>query len=96
MATRRLVRLFFGLGPWLALELVALRPAAAAGPPCRPCAGVRVEDPRRLLEELAAQPRLEGEARLYVSWPVDLDASDPGAEAKAVAATGAIPWLRLL
>ena len=89
----RSVTSFFRLG--LAVWVIAVHSAAAAGPPCRPCAGVRVENPRVLLEELAAEPRLEGEARLYVSWTVGLDGSDAGSDAAAVAATGAIPWLRL-
>jgi hypothetical protein len=81
----------------LALGL-ALLPALAAAqaPPCRPCAGIRVEDPRTLIAELAAEPRLDEEARFYVAWDVALDGSTPLDLATAVAATGATPWLRLL
>ncbi len=53
--------------------------ALAVGPPCNPCAGVRVADPASIADQLGRDPRLEGEARLYVSWPAELDGSaDPG------------------
>jgi hypothetical protein len=81
----------------VALGLAALSsPLAAQAPRCRPCAGVRVEDPSSLLHELDAPPRLEEEARFYVSWDAALDGSAPLDAAAAVAATGATPWLRLV
>ncbi|MGB5814482.1 MAG: hypothetical protein WBH75_11345 [Thermoanaerobaculia bacterium] len=81
----------------LALGLSLLpSPLAAQAPRCRPCAGVRVDDPGSLLRELAAEPRLDEEARFYVAWDVALDGSAPLDVATAVAATGATPWLRLV
>ncbi|MGB3562446.1 MAG: hypothetical protein WBC09_05240, partial [Thermoanaerobaculia bacterium] len=81
----------------LALGLSLLpSPLAAQAPRCRPCAGVRVEDPALLLRELEAEPRLDDEARFYVAWDVALDGSAPLDIATAVAATGATPWLRLV
>jgi len=84
-------RFFFALG----LFLLPV-PLAAQAPRCRPCAGVRVDDPSSLLRQLAAVPHLDEEARLYVAWDVALDGSAPLDDATAVAATGATPWLRLV
>lgn len=80
----------------LAFFLLDLHAAFAAGPPCRPCAGVRVADPQALLPALTAEPRLEGEARLYVAWNVELDGTADVAATTAVRATGATPWLSLI
>ncbi len=79
----------------LGLSLLPV-PVAAQAPRCRPCAGVRVEDPSSLLRQLAAAPRLNEEARFYVAWDVALEGSAPLDDATAVAATGATPWLRLV
>lgn len=90
--------------PWrlLFLSYVALAafffttsPAAAAGPPCRPCAGIRVDSPDAVLPALAAAPRLEDEARLYVSWPAALDGLASNAPFAAVRNAGGTPWMRL-
>ncbi|TNF75736.1 MAG: hypothetical protein EP299_05965 [Acidobacteria bacterium] len=81
----------------LALGLVLLPlPVAAQAPPCRPCAGVRVDNPASLIPELAAEPRLDEEARFYIAWDVALDGSAPLDVATSVAGTGATPWLRLV
>jgi len=86
------------LGCFLAALIFAFTPgpagaAESAGPPCNPCGGVRVEDPASVLPALAAEPRLAGEERLYVVWPVELDGSADLTPLAAVEATGATPWL---
>ncbi|HSM14484.1 MAG TPA: hypothetical protein VLA66_10500 [Thermoanaerobaculia bacterium] len=81
----------------LLLPLCALIAAAGAGaatPPCLPCAAIHVEDPYALLPAVAAAPRLEPDARLYVAWDVPLDASATPAAGHALASVGATPWLR--
>ena len=81
--------------PWICLAFlpVVLAPAThAAGPPCRPCAGVRVADPASIAGALAAEPVLEGEARLYVAWPAELDGSAGAGAFEAVRAAGGTPW----
>lgn len=65
----------------------------AAGPPCRPCAGVRVDDPATLTSALSEEPRLEGEARLYVVWPAELDGSATAEDFETVRQAGGTPWL---
>jgi hypothetical protein len=37
--------------------MLIVGPSVAAGPPCRPCAGIRVDDPAILLEELRGPSR---------------------------------------
>jgi hypothetical protein len=86
---RRFFLLAFGLS-------LLPSPADAQAPPCRPCGGIKVEDPGSLIPELAAEPRLDEEARFYVAWDVALDGSAPLDVATEVAATGATPWLRLV
>ncbi|MCP3958293.1 MAG: hypothetical protein GY719_10620 [bacterium] len=75
------------------LAVVVPIAAGAATPPCRPCAGVRVADPQSILSSLAQEPKLEGEARLYVAWSVELDGSADPADFEAVRAQGGTPWL---
>lgn len=67
--------------------------ALAAGPPCRPCAGIRVADPAQVLDNLSADPKIEGEARLYVVWPVDLDGSGQTEDFERVRQAGGTPWV---
>ncbi len=74
------------------LVLLAATAAGAASPPCRPCAGIRVADPSTILRSLVEEPRLEGEARLYVAWPVELDGSAQTSTFEAVRAAGGTPW----
>lgn len=84
-----------------ALLLALPLPAIADGPPCLPCAGLAVSDPFAADAALAAHlaesgsPLAEG-ARLYVAWDVSLDAAATPAAAHALAARGAIPWMRLV
>ncbi|MEM9554540.1 MAG: hypothetical protein AAGC60_09790 [Acidobacteriota bacterium] len=92
----------FGVGLALALWLGAASGVPAQTPPCNPCAGVRVDDPSTLTEALGAEPRLEGEARLYVLWPTRLgdvdavgedDVSTPSVGAfDEVRQAGGTPW----
>jgi len=65
----------------------------AAGPPCNPCAGVRVADPSAIADQLTAEPALAGEMRLYVAWPAELDGSADAATFEAVRAAGGTPWM---
>lgn len=84
------------LVPVLATLVVAscFAPALfAASPPCSPCAGIRVADPAAFYDELAAEPALEGEARLYVAWATVLDGSADPADFEAIRQQGGTPWL---
>lgn len=67
--------------------------AAAAGPPCRPCAGVHVASPEAALGPLVEDFRLEDEQRLYVSWSVTLDGSADAAAMESVLSHGGTPWI---
>ncbi|MEO8277591.1 MAG: hypothetical protein ABI639_15365 [Thermoanaerobaculia bacterium] len=62
---------------------------------CRPCSGIVVEDPFAVATVLAAAPRLEKDARLFVGWDAPLDGTASPAAAHALAGAGATPWLRL-
>ncbi len=75
------------------VSLLAAGPAAAASPPCNPCAGVKVADPTSILPALGQEPTLEGEARLYVAWPAELDGSADPAAFEAVRRAGGTPWM---
>ncbi len=62
---------------------------------CKPCAGIRVEDPRTLISELETSPHLEEEAILFVAWDAPLDGTAREGLSSALTDTDAIPWLRL-
>ena len=79
--------------PLLLLLLLIPSVLLAAGPPCRPCAGVRVDDPAALAQNLSGAPRLEGEARLYVVWPAELDGTASPEAFETVRQAGGTPWL---
>ncbi len=81
----------------LATISISISPAALAqGPPCKPCAGLLVDDPALLLGALESDPVLEGEARLYIAWNVDLKAPSSSVSLlEAVDKAGGTPWLRL-
>lgn len=64
----------------------------SAAPPCQPCAGIRVADPLAIREALAAAPRLNDPARLYVLWRAPLDGSAKAGAFAALRAAGATPW----
>ncbi|MCP4664005.1 MAG: hypothetical protein GY856_52145 [bacterium] len=75
------------------LCLFATRPADAAGPPCRPCAGIRIADPAAVIAVLAQEPKIEGEERLYVAWSAELDGSADAAAMEAILDAGGTPWM---
>ena len=72
-----------------------LLPAAAlaTGPPCQPCAGVRVADPAAAVAAIAADPQLEGEERLYVAWSAELDGTADPAAFSSIRNAGGTPWI---
>lgn len=78
------------------LVLAGAAPAVAATPPCAPCAGIVLDDPYAELGALAASPALAKDAHLAFAWEMPLDASATPAGARAVAAAGGEPWLRLV
>ncbi|MCB1034364.1 MAG: hypothetical protein KDD47_11090, partial [Acidobacteria bacterium] len=84
---------------WLFLASITISavPAALAqGPPCKPCAGLLVDDPSTVLGALESAPILEGEARLYVAWQVELESpNSPRPIEDGIRRAGAVPWLRL-
>ncbi len=86
---------------------LAASPAAAQGPPCRPCAGVVTTDPDAVAATLATIGDFDERAPLYVAWDVDLaptgqnqdtpaDVSADIAATKAVRDANATPWARLI
>ena len=77
----------------LACLCFAAQSTLAAAPPCNPCAGVRVADVDAVTPSLTAAPALEGEQRLYVVWPTDLDGSAEKADFETVRQAGGTPWL---
>lgn len=72
---------------------VTSAPGFAVGPPCNPCAGVRVDDLGATLGALGSEPRLEGEQRLYVAWQSDLDGSTDVGDFERIRQAGGTPWL---
>ncbi len=87
------VRRFFAL---LCGLLLGASGAFADRLPCAPCAGVEVGDAYALLGALTSPPALAKDARLYVAVDLPLDAGATPAAAHALAANGAIPWVRLI
>ena len=81
----------------LSSALAALLPTAlvAQSPPCIPCAGVLVEEPTAIYEALASSPTVEGDARLYVAWPAELDGSARPEPMEEIAQRGGTPWVVL-
>jgi len=75
--------------------LLAPAAAGAANPGCTPCAGLFLNDPYAALEPLAAAPRLQEDAVLYLAWEAVLDGTATPAAAHALAGAGATPWIRL-
>lgn len=76
----------------IGLSLPLSSVAEAAAPPCRPCAGIRVEEPGIAIDALAAGLKVEGEARLYVSWESDLDGIATNGAFESVRRVGGTPW----
>jgi hypothetical protein len=75
-----------------AFFLLAL-PALAAGPPCKPCAGIYVDDPAVAVAALTEGLPVQGESRLYVSWPAALDGTADKTPFQTIAAAGGTPWV---
>ena len=63
--------------------------------PCRPCVGIQVDEPRSLLPQLEAVPRLGDDDILFVAWEVALDGTADADSAMALERAGATPWMRL-
>lgn len=80
------------LSTFATLWLLSALPLLAAGPPCKPCAGIVVDDPQAALAALSAGLPVAGESRLYVSWPTPLDGSADAGVFTSVAAAGGTPW----
>ena len=78
------------------LILIGLLPGVAlsATSPCSVCAGVRVDDPARLIAAMADAPRLGDDDVLFVSWTVPLAGTGDPTSAAAIRAAGARPWIR--
>jgi len=90
-AMTRKILLAFGLSLALASGL-----AAAASFPCRPCAGLKVDNPLSLLGALDGGPALAAEARLLVGYELRLDRAASPALAVALAGKKATPWLAMV
>ena len=67
--------------------------AAAQGPPCRPCAGIQVDDPQTAVQALETGLSVEHPQRLYVLWPGELDGSADPSSWSAVRNAGGTPWM---
>ncbi|MGD8440798.1 MAG: hypothetical protein PVG53_09695 [Holophagae bacterium] len=72
---------------------VAASAAAADRLAGRVTAGIRVADPVDVVDRLAADPRIDDDALLFVAWTVPLDGTGSTAAAERVRAAGAHPWL---
>ena len=79
----------------LQLAASSFRAATAERLPCKPCAGVYLDDPGQILEQLTRPPGLAEDSVLFVAWPVPLDPASDASIAQRLAAVGATPWLRL-
>jgi len=82
------------VGAVLVLTLIAVL-AEAAGMPATPCAGIEVADPLALERLLAESDPLSGDARLVVSWKVELDGTADASLPARLGARGVQPWLAL-
>ncbi|MEM6794756.1 MAG: hypothetical protein AAF725_12325, partial [Acidobacteriota bacterium] len=76
----------------LSILLGGAAAAGAAAPPCRPCGGISVDDPQTAVRALSEGAAVDGDARLYVSWPSELDGSASAAAFEAVRRAGGTPW----
>ena len=59
-------------------------------------AGIRVDDPTAILDDLAADPGCRKKRTFFVSWTVPLDGTADIEAADAIRAAGAKPWLRVV
>ena len=62
----------------------------------RIAAGVRVGDPTAVLDDLAAEPRIEEGEFFFVGWTAALDGSADLQAVDAIRESGAEPWLRVV
>ncbi|MEM8960590.1 MAG: hypothetical protein AAGD38_03855 [Acidobacteriota bacterium] len=78
----------------LSVLLLAASTSAAfsASPPCRPCAGILVDNPTNLGDTLRAAPALGDESRLYVAYTTPLDGSADRTAFDAIRTAGGTPW----
>ncbi len=79
----------------LVLAICVASNSNAATLPCQPCAGIRTEDPQKLIPGLLELPRLSEDSRLYLAWPVLLDGTAAAETVGAVVTSGSVPWLDL-
>lgn len=68
----------------------------AQEPPCRPCAGIQVDDPQSAVDALQAGMTVEPPQRLYVSWPGELDGSADIGAFETVRRAGGTPWMSVI
>ncbi|MDA8017229.1 MAG: hypothetical protein MPN21_07240, partial [Thermoanaerobaculia bacterium] len=87
---RAAVPSFLGL---LSILFVATTPSAAQGPPCRPCAGIEVENPLAAAQALESGLTVSPPERLYVLWSAELDGSADPSAWDAVRKAGGTPWV---
>ncbi len=80
-----------------AFGLVSFAQGAALAP-CKPCAGLRTDDPRAAAAAYTAGWRPGKDARTFLAWSVDLatPASAQQPVVDTVRAAGATPWLTLI
>ncbi|MEO7793953.1 MAG: hypothetical protein ABIV06_04210 [Thermoanaerobaculia bacterium] len=78
-----------------ALATAGIPALHAAEPNCRLCAGIVVDDPFAAAATLAAAPRLEKGAQIFVAWDAALDGTASPAGAHLLVEAGAKPWIRL-
>jgi len=57
-------------------------------------AGIRIDDPARIVRELEFDPRLGDDDVLFVSWTVPLDGTADPASVAEIRTAGAKPWIR--
>jgi hypothetical protein len=76
---------------------VSLPFAAFANPlPCAPCAGIRVEDPERWLDDLRGQPEIPEDSQFWVAWTLPLDGSADLTGLESLRSAGAHPWITVV
>ena len=86
-------RLLLGALGLLTPVLLTATTASAQAPPCRPCAGIQVEEPAIAVQALGEGLAVESPQRLYVLWPGELDGSADPAAWDAVRSAGGTPWM---
>lgn len=83
-------------------SLAALAGAAPTAPqprglfPCKPCGGLRTDDPRALAAAWSADWKPGGEPHVVAAWRLPLDGSGDATPAQALRDAGLEPWLTLV